>query len=167
MLWYRDNRTIDGGDASTWAAPVELERPSLLRYLSAPDRHGGWVETPIPEPPRPWTSFAHIMCMGHGILYVVTPEGDLHWLLHEGAADGRAAVSGGQRVGTGWASFQTLIADGGRIYAIKPDGEMLYYFHAGWQTGDNTPWNTPVTLGKGWAGQRQVLVPAIRDVLIP
>jgi hypothetical protein len=164
MLWYRHNGTVDGDDFSTWAAPVELERPSLLRYLSAPRPGGGVVEVPVSEPPRPWTSFAHIMCMGRGILYVVTPEGDLHWLLHEGAADGRAAVSGGQRVGTGWASFQTLIASPpGRIYAIKPDGEMLYYLHAGWQTGDITPWNTPVTLGNGWAGQRQVLVLAIRD----
>jgi outer membrane protein assembly factor BamB len=161
LLWYRHRGFRAGDGIATWDGPVIIERPIIFRPRSGP-------LDPDLRIPRPWTTFRHIVPMGDTAIYVVDGRGDMFWLRHEGARDGRPTLSGGQRVGVGWTDFQTLLTSPpGRVYAIRPNGEMLYYQHRGWATGgDVTTWNEPVTIGGGWTGHRQVFVLAPIDAMI-
>ena len=53
-------------------------------------------------------------------------------------------------VGNGWNGFARVFGGGqGVIYAVKPDGTLLWYRHTGYLTGQRT-WEGPKVVGSGW-----------------
>jgi hypothetical protein len=57
-----------------------------------------------------------------------------------------------KEVTAGWGSFTKLFSPGeGHIYAVRPDGELMYYRHVGWQSG-YARWDNALTrqIAAGW-----------------
>ncbi|MCP2275707.1 tachylectin-related carbohydrate-binding protein [Nocardia amikacinitolerans] len=109
-----------------------------------------------------WDAYSSVFCGGaQGIIYAVTPAGDLHWYSHEGFEDGTAtwtAGDGGRLVGSGWNAYAQVFAGGTRvvagqpngfvIYGITPEGDLYWHRHDGWTDGSPS-WT-------GGAGGRRV-----------
>ena len=102
-----------------------------------------------------WGGFVRLFSPGKGVIYAVKPDGSLMWYRHNGYLTGArvnepGSWSGPRKVGTGWADFKQVFAapDGG-IYAVNQDGELLFYKHKAWLTGD-AYWEKPVRLSDGW-----------------
>jgi hypothetical protein len=61
------------------------------------------------------------------------------------------------KVGNGWQSFAQILGGGnGVIYAIAPDGTLMWYRHAGFATGDARAWAGPKKIGSGWNSFKHV-----------
>ena len=59
-------------------------------------------------------------------------------------------------VGSGWHGFRAVFGGGdGVIYAIQPDGELLWYYHDGRNQGTFN-WQGAKQVGTGWHGFSQV-----------
>ena len=80
-----------------------------------------------------------------------------------GQINRRTLLTGAASVGLG-ASFAVQLADrvgaasgGGVIYAIQPDGKLLWYRHEGRDTGA-AKWTsgTGTEVGSGWGGFKEV-----------
>jgi hypothetical protein len=75
------------------------------------------------------------------------------------------------KVGSGWQNFAHIFSAGaGIIYALRPDGTLLWYKQDQWDTGPvMTPgpskfgtyvvnnWEGPIVATKGWTGYRFIL----------
>jgi hypothetical protein len=106
-----------------------------------------------------WQGFSRIVGGGNGTIYAITPEGELYWYRHYGFQHGGTESrdwAAPTRVGTGWHSFKTVFSAGnGILYAIKPNGQLLWYRHEGHADGSPT-WEGPVVVGTGWNELLQV-----------
>jgi N,N-dimethylformamidase beta subunit-like, C-terminal/Tachylectin len=73
-----------------------------------------------------WNEFAHVFDGGDGIVYAVTPDGDLLWYGNHG---GLFDVAKGKVIGHGgWNDFVNVFSGGeGTIYAVTQDGDLLWY----------------------------------------
>ncbi|MEZ5559751.1 MAG: tachylectin-related carbohydrate-binding protein [Pseudomonadales bacterium] len=120
-----------------------------------------------------WAGFVQVFSMGEGIVYAVQPDGTLLWYRHlsyQTGVDG-GAVQPGYRglgkaikssarwegpkvVGSGWQSFRRIFSPGnGHIYAVDGEGNVLWYYHAGFR--DGTPsWQGPTRSGLVWPDMR-------------
>ena len=128
-----------------------------------------------------WAGFDHVLSGGDGVLYAIKPDGTLVWYRHLGqetgeptfANHGRETVlAHGRGPGTGWAGFDHVLSGGdGVLYAIKPDGTLVWYRHLGQETGEPTFANdgreTVLAHGRGpgtgWAGFRQVATAVMKS----
>src|SRR2546423_6306604 len=72
---------------------------------------------------------------GNGIIYLADRSGNLFWFRHTGAADGTLSWANNAtalKVGNGWNDVASAFAGGdGLIYALKRDGNLYWYRHAG------------------------------------
>jgi len=60
-------------------------------------------------------------------------------------------------VGSSWLQFKQVFSGGqGIIYAVKPDGQLLWYRHDGYATGDSK-WSGPLKVGSGWQNFRAII----------
>ncbi|MER6558676.1 tachylectin-related carbohydrate-binding protein [Streptomyces sp. NPDC001027] len=131
LRWYRHDGWQDG--TASWTAGQGGVRVS-----------GGW------------DIYTTVFGGGEGVIYGITPEGELRWYRHDGWQDGTAswtAGQGGVRVSGGWDAYTTVFSGGeGVIYGITPEGELRWYRHDGWQ--DGTPsWTAGqggVRVSGGW-----------------
>ncbi len=96
-------------------------------------------------------------------IYGILNDGHLRWYRHNGAASGLGletpgAWQGPRPVWFGWGGFKQVFAGGGNvIYAITPDGRLLWYRHNGFnEGGDLTTWVGPKEVGHGWQNVRAV-----------
>lgn len=103
---------------------------------------------------------------GGGVLYAVQEGGALLWYrdaLRDGTNDPNGAagwdIRSGRPIGAGWADFTTLLSGGdGVIYAVRPDGELLFFqdlLRDGSNATDgSTGWqaNSGRQIGTGWDG---------------
>ncbi|MFD6394589.1 tachylectin-related carbohydrate-binding protein [Nocardia sp. NPDC060259] len=113
-----------------------------------------------------WNVYSSVFWGGaQGIIYAITPDGDMHWYSHDGFKDGTAtwtAGDGGRLVGSGWNTYAQVFAGGRRtvagesngfvIYGITPEGELDWYRHEGWTDGSPT-WtggDGGRRVGSGW-----------------
>jgi sphingomyelin phosphodiesterase len=65
-------------------------------------------------------------------------------------------LSPGVQVGTGWQQFRVVTPAGGEaLYALTPDGRLLWYRHDGYQDG-SMRWTGPVEVARGWQGYTHV-----------
>jgi N,N-dimethylformamidase len=118
-----------------------------------------------------WAGFDHVFPGGDGILYAVHSDGALLWyrdLFRNGtnAPDGSFGwdANSGNQIGQGWTGFANLFSgDNGIIYAIRPDGPLLWYQDLN-RDGSNAPdgssgWaaNSGHQIGSGWSGFRHVV----------
>ena len=93
------SRTVRPFGASWKVAPLEGDRGAAPAPSLAPD----------PLAPGPG-----------GVIYAITPEGDLLWYRHDGRADGsvRWAANTGMKIGAGWTFEHVFPGDAGVIYAV-------------------------------------------------
>jgi hypothetical protein len=113
-----------------------------------------------------WGGFKAIVSGSDGVLYAIQPDGQLLWYRHLDFIAGSPDWEGPREVGTGWQNFRTAFGDmsgappaqplKGVIYAVRPDGTVLWYRHDGWETGDPGAWTGPVTVATGLTGYRQL-----------
>ncbi|MEU2510285.1 tachylectin-related carbohydrate-binding protein [Streptomyces sp. NPDC007863] len=102
-----------------------------------------------------WNIYSTVLSAGGGVIYGITPGGDLQWYRHDGWTDGSArwtAGDGGKNVGGGWSFYSTVLSAGrGVIYGITPDGDLHWYRHDGWTDGSNR-WTGGASwkVGSGW-----------------
>ena len=140
--------------------------------------HPGWTETSAPptlDAGRQigvgWASFAHLVAGGDGILYALTPTGELRWCRDEhrdgsNAPDGSTgwAPGSGATIRAGLPAFtHVLRGRDGVLYAITPAGELLWYEDIA-RDGSNAPGGTSGwadgsgnQIGTGWSGFRHVV----------
>ena len=145
LRWYRhDAFATCGGRASDWTAPGgKVVRTGWNDITNAFGMPGT----------TPGTG---------GVIYTIDTAGNLRWYRHNGYATGAgeeaaSAWSGGTIVGTGWNSFTKVFpGENGEIYTVTTKGELLEYFHLGWQDG-STQWAGPRRVrASGWAGYSQI-----------
>ncbi|MFC9262246.1 tachylectin-related carbohydrate-binding protein [Streptomyces hydrogenans] len=110
-----------------------------------------------------WNIYRTVFCGGGGVIYGITPGGDLQWYRHDGWTDGSnrwTAGAGGKNVGGGWNIYSTVLsAGGGVIYGITPGGDLHWYRHDGWTDGSNR-WTAGAggkNVGGGWSFYSTVL----------
>lgn len=88
------------------------------------------------------------------VLYVIAQNADLHWYCNDESnrPGGSSSWRGPVKIGNGWGGFTTVFSGGGAaIYAVRPDGVLLWYGHDGFW--DGTPqWREPRQVGHGWNG---------------
>jgi hypothetical protein len=92
------------------------------------------------------------------VLYFITQEADLHWYRNEEAnrPGGSTSWLGPLQVGKGWGGFTTVFSGGGAaIYAVRPDGILLWYGHDGCYDGA-PQWRGPQQVGEGWQGFQSI-----------
>jgi hypothetical protein len=92
------------------------------------------------------------------ILYLVDLAGDLQWyqLSEASRPGGSDQWRGPIKVGNGWNGFTRVFNGGGAaIYAIRPNGDLMWYGHDGFFEGTRT-WRDPVQVGNGWNGFQHV-----------
>ncbi|MFF0498060.1 tachylectin-related carbohydrate-binding protein [Nocardia aobensis] len=115
LQWYRHDGVQSGG--AYWTAGEGGKKIS-----------GGWDIYPTVFSGR-----------DSGVIYAVKPDGDLQWYRHDGWQDGGAywtAGAGGNRISGGWGIYRTVFSIGrGVIYGIKPNGDLQWYRHDGWEDG--------------------------------
>ena len=100
-------------------------------------------------------------------VYGVMQNGDLLWYSYDG--DGESDISGAQGwhpnssnpVGNGWQGFLRIAGIGGDIFAIQPNGDLLWYSYSGNGESDISGaqgWhpNSGNPIGNGWQGFRHV-----------
>jgi hypothetical protein len=78
---------------------------------------------------------------GHGVLYGIDTQGQLHWHLHTDPSGYASAFASGSGdvIGTGWDQFQAVVGGGeGILYGIRPDGALLWYRQATPLAGGST-----------------------------
>jgi N,N-dimethylformamidase len=111
-----------GGDL-LWFADVNRDG------TNAPDGSTGWAPRSGARIDTGWDSFTRIVAGGGGVLYAITPDGDLHWYqdVQRDGTEGWAPRSG-TRIGVGWDTFAQVFSGGdGILYAVRPTGELLWY----------------------------------------
>lgn len=92
------------------------------------------------------------------ILYVITQNGDLNWYRNEMSSQrqGSTAWRGPIKVGNGWGALKTVFNGGGAaVYAVQPDGVLLWYGHDGFFDGTST-WRGPKQVGRDWQGFQSI-----------
>src|SRR5688572_6015287 len=94
-------------------------------------------------------------------LYGIDSEGAMKWYKQNSVTTGGGAWQGGNKVGSGWNSYQTVFSGGGNaIYGITPDGLLKWHKHLGFRAGSGLDqpgaWASSNTVGRGWNGFRQV-----------
>jgi hypothetical protein len=92
------------------------------------------------------------------VLYFITQNADLHWYRNEESSrpGGSTSWQGPLKVGNGWGGFTTVFSGGGAaIYAVRPDGVLLWYGHDGCYDG-SPRWRGPHQVGHGWQGLQSI-----------
>jgi hypothetical protein len=109
-----------------------------------------------------WNWYTHVFAANDGVIYGVTPAGDLYWYRHQGRSDGTAVfANGGSRIkiGSGFGVFEKLFAaDDGVLYGITPTGDLYWYQHQGRSDGTAVFANsgTGIKVGSGFNGFNKV-----------
>ncbi|ULH15009.1 hypothetical protein MF271_13720 [Deinococcus sp. KNUC1210] len=149
LNWYRHNANLTGGglqDAGSWNASS-----------------GKTVGIG-------WNGMKEVFPGDNGVIYAITPNGDLKWYKHTANLTGGGLqdagswnASSGKTVGIGWNEFVKVFSGGnGVIYGILPNGDLKWYRHTAYLTGgglqDAGSWNptSGKTVGIGWNGFKDV-----------
>ncbi|MFI1712262.1 tachylectin-related carbohydrate-binding protein [Streptomyces litmocidini] len=103
-----------------------------------------------------WDMYDTVFGGRRGAIYGIKPNGDMHWYRHDGRENGAVlwtAGSGGNQIGEGWDMYDTVFYGGDSvIYGIKPNGDLHWYLHEGWEEG-TADWIAGAggnKIGEGW-----------------
>src|SRR5215469_9096266 len=100
--------------------------------------------------------FNKVFAADDGVIYGVTPAGDLYWYQHQGRSDGTAVWANGGtgiKIGSGFGVFNKLFAaNDGVIYGVTTAGDLYWYQHQGRSDGTAVWANggTGLKVGSGW-----------------
>lgn len=104
-----------------------------------------------------WGEYQNIFYGGDGVIYATKNNGDLTWHRHYGWEKGNKDdwANGGKEIviGNGWNSFLSISSAGdGIIYAMKRNGDLLWYKHDGWKAGKKDEWDrrSGILVGEKW-----------------
>jgi len=156
--WNSFKLVFTGGDGVIYA----IEQSGRLRWY----RHIGW-QTGSPDWDNDgkakivsagnWSDYEFVFAAGQGIIYAVDSAGNLKWFRHEGWRDGSDRWGGGSGAVIAyenWNEFSCVLAGGeGVIYAVRESGDLCWYRHTGWQTGEPNSWQNggvAKVVGTGW-----------------
>ncbi len=106
------------------------------------------------EPPYQYTAGFNPSSVRSETLYTVKRDGSLWWWRDDiGYSTGTHVehkFSLPQHIGDGWDNAVDLLpGGGGTIYALKRNGDLVWYRHDGYQNGE-VKWAGPLTVGTGW-----------------
>jgi hypothetical protein len=88
------------------------------------------------------------------ILYFIAQNAELHWYCND--PGGSASWQGPLKIGNGWGGFTTVFSGGGvAIYAVRPNGDLLWYGHDGCYDG-SPRWRGPHQVGHSWQGFQSI-----------
>jgi hypothetical protein len=158
---------------------------------------GAWAKAKIVH--SGFDKYRTVFGGGNGVLYAVGNDGKLYWYRHKDYLDNPAVApinlprglnantiaalrniwnrswEGPKVVGDGWDTPTKLFSPGeGHIYAVMPNGDLMYYRHTGWQNGTYV-WdeNIKAKIATGWnayamafARNAQVMPVAVTPKLI-
>ncbi len=139
LLWYKHTGYADGGGPETWVGPksVGAQPPSASAPKSICDRAREARARNSPAAPG-----LEGQCRAVGETAPAPPVDVIQWN-----------------------QFKDVFSAGeGKVYAVKPDGTLLFYQHIGWATGERS-WSEPRQVGTGWANFRQI-IPAGGGVIL-
>jgi hypothetical protein len=92
------------------------------------------------------------------------------WSKHTGMADGKYAwaANGFKKAGEGWDQFTMIAAagNGGVIYGVRPNGDLMWSKHTGRGNGEYT-WATDdfKKVGEGWSQFASIVAGGMDGVL--
>lgn len=151
---------------------------------ASPDGSLGWSPNSGNAIATGWDTPKFLCGGGDGVLFAVKANGDLIW--HRYIGDGSAgappgtgwAPKSGNPIGRGWAGFLSLVCtpksflavtnSGSTLFAVRTDGNLLWYRYVGDGTADQTGgtgWaaKSGNPIGRGW--QNFKILTAAADVL--
>lgn len=123
--------------------------------------------------PMGWGNYTKMFGGGNGVIYAVAPDGKLYWFRHltylnpqpepqaadmynpmkaAQTAQWMSTWQGPNKVGDGWGEFTKIFSSGeGHIYALRPNGDLMYHRHHGWANGSYV-WDEGSTrkIAEGW-----------------
>jgi hypothetical protein len=166
--WADFAHLVAGGDGIlyTLTSTGELRwyRDEHRDGSNAPDGSTGWAPGSGVTIRAGLPAFTHVLRGRDGVLYAITPAGELLWY-KDVARDGSNASDGtsgwadgsGNQIGTGWSGFRHVVSGGGGvIYAVTEKGDLLWYRDDA-QDGTNGPdassgWapRSGSRIGRGW-----------------
>src|SRR5438132_5527921 len=128
LLWYQD---------------------TLRDGTNGPDAGQGWAENSGSQIDNGWDEFVHVFSGGDGVIYAITPTGELLWYqdtLQDGT-NGANAEQGwdpnsGSQIGFGWDEFVHVFSAGnGIIYGVLIDnfGGNVQWYRDLLRNGTNGP----------------------------
>jgi hypothetical protein len=92
---------------------------------------------------------------GWGSFFARSPNGELNWFKQELTRQPYPFWKH-EVVGWGWGEFDRLVGAGnGVLYAVRANGELVWYDHLGFSTG-SFAWAGPSTVGWGWGQYKQI-----------
>jgi hypothetical protein len=161
LLWYRHDGVMDG--TPRWKGPVRVATGwnnykavfgggDGILYGVGPDGSLNWYRrtdfddaTASTAPPT----------IGRNTGITRAYPGPLR----AGIGVNTQASQGPLRIGTGFGNYTQIFSSGqGIIYAITPDGRLLWFRHTGFQTGA-PQMLPPKQVGSGWANMKRVFSP--------
>lgn len=197
LAWFRHDGALVGGGLESWGDTkiVGTGWQGLAHVFSAGDgiiyvvasngelrwyRHGGYREGGGLETWEPqdtghrvvgtgWNGLRHVFWGGDGVIYAVTPNGELRWYKHNGYPHGGGLETWEPQdtshrvVGQGWGDMLHVFSAGnGIIYAVTPAGELLWFRHRGYLHGGGLEtWEPQDTgfkiVGHGWQDARHII----------
>lgn len=137
-----------------WVYAIQYD--GRLRWYRKDSITSNWYEPKVFS--ISWQHTLDVFPAGGNRFFSVEANGDLYWFEHHGFNDGRDDILGPFRVDTGWNQFSKRFSgNDGLIYAIQPDGTLLWYRYKNFrhgQLGDTL--DSPKVVGSGWSQFRQV-----------
>jgi hypothetical protein len=108
-----------------------------------------------------WDAYRLLFAGGEGVVYGVRNDGKLYWMRNRAYRDMNAgdpySWDGPKQVGTGWDVFSHVFSMGGGVlYGVRPDGEVFWYRHEGFATGE-PKWSEALGVASGWQGLSHVV----------
>ena len=105
-----------------------------------------------------WQNYKSVFASGDGIIYAITPEGNLNWYKHLGYLNGSDGMQGAITISNSgkWKNFKFVFANEGIIYGVSNTGDLWMYRYSGYRTGTGKI-NGPYLIGKGgWSNYLNV-----------
>ncbi len=124
-----------------------------FRHLGFADGTSKWATSAGVKVASGWGGYKRAFASNRGVLYAIGSDGTLFWFQHLGYETGAATWANagkGLPIATDWASpLMVVVADDGVLYAVRPNGDLDWYRHTGFDTGAAT-WIGPQQVGTGW-----------------
>lgn len=127
---------------------------------SDPSGHAGWHPNSGNVIGNGWQGFSKLVAIDRTILGI-KPNGDLLWYRYDGKGEADPsgstgwAPNSGNPIGNGWQNFREVFGGASVVYAVAPNGDLLWYRYDGKGESDvsgATGWapKSSSVIGNGW-----------------
>jgi hypothetical protein len=157
-------------------AAVDAAHPAILYGIGADGvlrwyRHNGATTGAGADVPGSWAGgngvssgwgeLKQVFGGGNGVIYGITPDGQLIWTRHAGYLSGGGVEVPGawqpaRPVAVDWGAYTKVFSGGdGVLYAITANGDLLWFRHTGIGDG-SAQFEGPIAVASGWSGYELV-----------